>query len=148
MFTARYGLSPYITQIRLFLKGLKLFLSTCALPFETKAITIFTSEPKTSKNSRDFRLTPLSKRDPTLLWNVTQRRLIFTDVSGQPIDPIFMGHKSTVCKITEERRSDGTNLLRYKSWFRDRVPNITISDVSTAQTEPKLQCRCREVFKE
>ena len=64
----------------------------------------------------------------SLFWNVTQHRLVFTDVSGQPIGPIFKGqairtawllnmgptgcpetsvtnYQSTLSNIPEERRS-------------------------------------------
>ena len=39
-----------------------------------------------------FRLPPQFKLD-LLFWDVTQHRLVLTDVSGQPIGPIFSGQK-------------------------------------------------------
>ena len=52
MFTARYALSPYITQTCFVLTGLRQFVITRSLPLESvqqiKTITIFTSELKTS----------------------------------------------------------------------------------------------------
>ena len=52
MLTARYALSPYITQTRFFLTGLKQFLITRSLPLESdrqiKDIPIFISELNTN----------------------------------------------------------------------------------------------------
>jgi len=69
---------------------------------------------------------------PSFVWDITQKsRLLFTDISGQPVSPIFKGHavqswttgplqtgpigcpevsvtnhQSAVCSVTEECGSD------------------------------------------
>jgi hypothetical protein len=81
---------------------------------------------------RDFRLLPLLQMTSSPFWDVTQRRLVVTDVSGQRIGPTFqwsltawplkMGAKRcpetlvtnyqyALRNIPEERRSHNAGVL-------------------------------------
>ena len=57
----------------------------------------------------------------SLFWDVTQRRLVVTDVSGQPIRPIFKGQILPAECLT---LLDGTDMLSRKVEKKQELRNI------------------------
>ena len=93
-------------------------LLECVLPSELLLICLFGNTP-TNQNHMHEEIKNMSS---SLLWDVTQRRLVVTDVSGQPIGPNVKGQTAQE-ECREHLRSfpafflecltlqDGTNML-------------------------------------
>ena len=67
----------------------------------------------------DHRKLPLKrsrgKKRSLLFWNVTQRRLILTDVSGQHIGPMFLNFLCFEDRIARLPRNAGEHLSRIRN---------------------------------